>query len=271
MKRYLLLLLIIVSCSTEQPIDIYADCVPSVHLDNTKVDTETGLIEGDIIPDKGAFNKGFVLSDLERRWENGIISYYYSEDWSKEQESYLDMLIKEIEAKTGIRFIKFPSKQDLLESYEDGVEFIPSLLGSSHLGRQGGIQGLYLTAPAFDLGENYIIEQKQTTFHELGHLLGLQHEHTRPDRDNYVIVNFDNIYEKQWDQFTKREGYVCGEYDLVSIMHYPSYWSSKDGNSPAILTIEGEEIPTNYELSEGDIKTIQSLYQSEIEKRADNL
>ena len=29
--------------------------------------------------------------------------------------------------------------------------------------------------------------------HETGHLLGFQHEHVRTDRDNFIVVNFQNI------------------------------------------------------------------------------
>lgn len=66
--------------------------------------------------------------------------------------------------------------------------------------------------------------------HELGHALGLWHEHSRRDRDNYVEImqeNIDdngdeNVYERN---FGKLKPEVFNKvppvsYDIESIMHY---------------------------------------------------
>lgn len=254
--------------------------MPSVQLDNTKVDTETGLIEGDIIPDKGAFQKGFVLTDVERIWPLGIIPYYYKKEvrdngfvelgFDKNEQVSIDIAIKEFEAATGLRFIKFESREAILKEYTNIVRIEPGFLGgSSHLGMQGGTQKLKVPF-AFD-GPEDIKRQRGITLHELGHLVSVHHEFTRPDRDNHVTILWDNIPEATHRQFEKRPGTACGGFDLSSIMMYDSYNASIDREKPSMLTIKGEEIERNYELSEGDIKTIKSLYKSEIEKRADNL
>ncbi|HLX71638.1 MAG TPA: M12 family metallopeptidase [Verrucomicrobiae bacterium] len=61
--------------------------------------------------------------------------------------------------------------------------------------------------------------------HEAGHLLGFQHEHQRVDRDNFITVNFENIFGG-----TNGEGVTAfvidsnsiafGSYDFASVMHY---------------------------------------------------
>ena len=60
--------------------------------------------------------------------------------------------------------------------------------------------------------------------HELGHVVGFWHEHTRPDRDGYIDVIYANILDNQDYNFQKmpREeiNSLGEEYDFGSIMHY---------------------------------------------------
>ena len=57
--------------------------------------------------------------------------------------------------------------------------------------------------------------------HELGHLLGLWHEHARVDRDNNVLVLINNVGSQYQHNFEKvRPMRLLAPYDLSSMMHY---------------------------------------------------
>ena len=60
--------------------------------------------------------------------------------------------------------------------------------------------------------------------HEIGHALGIYHEHQRPDRDDFVTVMWENIpeddqfnFEKQTTPHVTQNG---NPYAYNSIMHY---------------------------------------------------
>ena len=76
----------------------------------------------------------------------------------------------------------------------------------------------------------YCFIQKGTVVHEIMHALGVFHEQSRPDRDNYVTINFSNIKPGKEDNFMK---YSWGQsdtynmpYDVASVMHYGSMVTS---------------------------------------------
>lgn len=75
--------------------------------------------------------------------------------------------------------------------------------------------------------------------HELGHALGLWHEHTRPDRDTYIRINWDNIYPDYRHNFqrSQHEGVPDVGYDFESIMHYSEYAFSSSTSRKTIEAI----------------------------------
>jgi hypothetical protein len=101
-----------------------------------------------------------------------------------------------------------------------------------------------------------------TIMHELGHVVGLWHEQSRPDRDTYVSVNYSNLIKGSISNFNQI--YDNAEqttlFDYASIMQYPPFSFSRNGG-PAI-----ESIPAGIQLSNftgysaADIDGIERLY-----------
>ncbi len=167
------------------------------------------LIEGDILIDKKEFNskKGAVVSG--RGWPNGIV--YYSVSSNLPNKERVTQAIAHIEAKTGIDFRRRTNQRNYIQ-----VVYSSNGTYSSGVGRLGGRQRIGLANWA----------TTGNTIHEFGHALGLFHEHTRDDRDNYIVVNFNNIdpgWHSQYRKYSNRyRGYDYGSFDFNSIMLYSS-------------------------------------------------
>ena len=65
--------------------------------------------------------------------------------------------------------------------------------------------------------------QKGIIIHELGHAIGFQHEQTRPDRNDHVRINFENIKDDMEYNFQQYSSSVVNDYgvsyDYKSVMH----------------------------------------------------
>jgi len=110
---------------------------------------------------------------------------------------------------------------------------------STRIGRGGGYQIINLQDPG--------CTNSGTIIHEFIHGWGFWHEHTRPDRDNYVQILWDNIEytTAAFSQFYKQTHSIQhGQYDGNSVMHYPSWGFSKN-NLPTILPRAGAGFTKN--------------------------
>ena len=101
-----------------------------------------------------------------------------------------------------------------------------------------------------------------TILHEMGHTVGVWHEQTRPDRDTYVAVNYGAVIKGSRGNFDELldDNQVLGPYDYASVMEYPAFSFSRNGE-PCI-----ESIPAGIPLSNpngysaADIDGINRLY-----------
>jgi len=74
--------------------------------------------------------------------------------------------------------------------------------------------------------------------HEMGHVMGLWHEHSRPDRDKYIEVHFENIAAEDQGNFATinlTQSQVFSEFDINSIMLYGSEYLSVDDSLRSIV------------------------------------
>eukprot|EP00928_Gymnodinium_smaydae_P065874 TRINITY_DN48962_c0_g1_i1.p1 TRINITY_DN48962_c0_g1~~TRINITY_DN48962_c0_g1_i1.p1 ORF type:complete len:571 (-),score=119.85 TRINITY_DN48962_c0_g1_i1:32-1744(-) len=108
-------------------------------------------------------------------------------------------------------------------------------------------------------------EVKGIALHEIGHCLGMDHEQSRPDRDQFVNIHPGNIRPGMEDQFViNPNAYTLEPYDYLSIMHYPSHCFSKDRDNLATITTKSgsasSALGQAMGFSESDIKQLGDMY-----------
>lgn len=101
--------------------------------------------------------------------------------------------------------------------------------GQSAVGMIGGEQMLSVSPNAWNRG---------TLCHEIGHTLGLIHEHQRSDRDSFVTIITNNIVPGGLGNFVLVPNSInVGPYDFLSVMHYARNYLSTDTNLDTIVPL----------------------------------
>jgi hypothetical protein len=185
-----------------------------------------------------------VRSGEEFRWPDGVIPFQIDQNLPNQQR--VTDAIRHWEQNTNIRFRQRTNEADF-------VTFRPGGGCSSQVGRVGGEQFVTL-ATGCTTG---------STIHEIGHVVGIWHEQSREDRDNFVTINWANIQSGMEHNFNQHvtDGDDIGPYDYGSIMHYPRNAFAINPNIDTITPVGGQEIGQRNGLSASDLAAANALYR----------
>ncbi|CAK3790468.1 Metallopeptidase, catalytic domain [Lecanosticta acicola] len=233
-----------------------------------------------------------------RPWPNGQIPYCYSDLESKNQiDKIMEASIQRWESSPGgldgVSFIPFASDTGTICPSEFlstvVIKHVPDIAWST-IGYRGPNQPhSLLFDPLADWDGNTI----GALAHELGHVMGLLHEHERPDAPSYVKLLCSNLFDyasfsqthspEQTEQVCTNKKYateqsfsaatflpytnnlggafvVQGPFDMDSIMIYNSKTARAAPGLSTLVKLDGDSIERNGFPTAGDALRVRRLY-----------
>ncbi|WP_250253968.1 M12 family metallopeptidase [Chryseobacterium sp. Marseille-Q3244] len=212
---------------------------------------DLNFFQGDIVlsdqqlSEGGTANKGGASL---YKWPSGKIYYTIASNMGSINVNKINTAVSEYNNKTNTQWIPRTNQSNYVEfifGSSNGSD------GWAHIGYQGGKQTVSL--------DQYI--SVGSVIHEMGHTVGLYHEHARKDRDQYVSIQWNNIQDGQAYNFNKyTSGTDIGPFNINSVMMYWPNSYSKNG-LPTIKRADNTNFTYNRTgFTTGDINTINTMY-----------
>jgi hypothetical protein len=224
---------------------------PPPHAVPFKMHGNIAVAYGDIalgMMDPKAPQEGYAKTAPLVLWTGNVIPYTISPKLTNIDR--IARVVAYFNQNTPVRFVPWQGQADAIV-FEPGDKIC-----MSYLGKVGGIQPIYLSDGCHD----HEIE------HEIMHALGFIHEQSRPDRDQYIKINWNEIEPDAIAQFDIAPGEITGpvehrRFDYTSIMLYPPTMFAKTHGAKVLESVTGENIdPVQEGLSREDIDRVYSLY-----------
>ena len=198
------------------------------------------------------------------RWKDAKIPWKiypaFQELLSYDVESRIREAMNEIENTTCVKFIRLKdddnTRQPWVRFYEEKNYTYPDGLNCM------SVSGAVFPGQDLMLGKDCM--DHSMILHELMHTLGFMHEHQRPDRDEYILVNYENIPDFLHRQVEKID-YMDTKirpFDFNSVLLYGPFDGSLNGQ-PVFTRKDGKKMLNRSDkkgLSEGDIYRINKYY-----------
>uniref|UniRef100_A0A915DM99 Metalloendopeptidase n=1 Tax=Ditylenchus dipsaci TaxID=166011 RepID=A0A915DM99_9BILA len=197
-----------------------------------------------------------------KRWDvSQPIPVYFDDNVANYERQMVHQAHQMIQASTCIRFQTNAVKQWAAIFTMPKFLVLVCNCGLSYIGKVSPLNPVYLSFMCQD--------PVGVAVHETMHALGMNHEHLRNDRDDYIDVQWSNINPQFYDYFaiadsSKFTPYGIS-YDYGSIMHYNAFTAAIDSSKPTMLPKQNRAVNQpimgqRKRLGDRDVQMLNTMY-----------
>ncbi|XP_074641680.1 zinc metalloproteinase nas-6-like [Tubulanus polymorphus] len=219
---------------------------PQVYSGKYQGDIDVSQMKIDV--EAGSFRNGIKYKQM--RWPNGIVPYRLH-GYGPEHEQIITTAFADLE-----RQVNALGYCISLTPQRDEANYVLIMPGNGCFSPVGMVGGQQMASLGWTCLQNGIVQ------HEMLHTFGFWHEMSRPDRDQYIDVHWENMDPRAASNFrieTQNMDLLGTRYDYASIMHYGATAASMNGYPTMVPRDPNAKIGL-LDLSPTDIQRVRTLY-----------